>query len=125
MATISPVGSWIGKGVHQTVWDGITASTDTIIGGGSPMLGDKSVAVYSQTATGFNSVVITIQGSNDDTPTGNYTDLADAQGNVLTFSANKVEQILENPRWIRPRASGATGGSQSLKVVLISRADPR
>lgn len=124
MATIDPVGKWIAKGVHQIEWLGLTTSDDTVKAASLPHLSDKTVQVLSN-ATGFNSVTVTFVGSNDETATGTFTALADPQGNALTFTANKLEQLLENPRWIKPIASGATGGGQSFTIRLISRADPR
>lgn len=120
MATISPVGTWIAKGVHSSLWETLTGSGDTVNAESAPNLPDKTVTV---TGT-FNSATITIQGSNDATATGTYTTLNDANGNALTFTADKAEQILENPRFIRPIASGATGGTD-VDITLISRGELR
>lgn len=125
MATISPLGKWLAKGVHQATWSALTGSGDSAVAYGAPHLGDKTVTVNAETATGFNSVVVTLVGSNDETATGTYQSLNDAQGNVLTFSSGRIETLLENPKWIKPIATGATGGSQSFSVILISRSDPR
>jgi hypothetical protein len=122
MATIDPIGSWIARGVHQVTWSALTGSGDTVNAYSAPHLPDKTVTV---TATGFNSAVVTLVGSNDPTATGTYVTLNDPQGNALTFTANKVETLLENPRWIKPMASGATGGDQSFTIIMVSRADPR
>lgn len=122
MATIDPVGKWIAKGVHQVEWAALTGSGDTVNAASLPHLPDKTVIV---TATAYNSVTVTFVGSNDETATGTYVTLNDPQGNALTFTANKAETLLENPRWIKPIASGATGGTQSINIRLISRADPR
>jgi len=120
MATIDPSGTWIAKGVHQTTWSALTGSGDTVNASSVAHLPDKSVLVRGT----FASATITMVGSNDATATGTYTALNDPQGNALTFTADKIEQILENPRWIKPIASGATGGT-SVNIVLISRGGMR
>lgn len=54
----------------------------------------------------WGSATIVIQGSND----GNtWATLRDPAGNDLSFSANGLKAILENPRYIRPSSSGGTG----------------
>lgn len=121
MATIDPSGSWIAKGVHQCSWSALTGSGDTVNATSNPTLPDKTVVV---TATAFNSVVVTMVGSNYSVAsTATYVTLNDPNGNALTFSSSRTEQILENPRWIKPVASGATGGTQSINIVLISRGE--
>lgn len=60
-----------------------------------------------------------IEGSNQATP-ANWATLNDPQGNALSFTAAKMEQLLEMPRWIRPRVS-AGDGTTSLTVELWAR----
>lgn len=59
----------------------------------------------------------TVQGSNDGT---NWSALADPQGNALTFTAQKIEQALELPRYVRPIVT-AGDGTTSLVVTLCMR----
>lgn len=60
---------------------------------------------------------VTIEGSNDGT---NYAALADPQGNALTITAAKLEQVLELPRYVRPRVT-AGDGTTSLTVTICMR----
>jgi hypothetical protein len=55
-----------------------------------------------------------IEGSNEVTPT-NWATLNDPQANALSFTSAKIEQLLELPRWVRPRVS-AGDGTTSLTV---------
>lgn len=117
MATISPVGEWLSKGVFKTTWETL-ASGDTVNPESVSRLPDKTIQVFGT----FDSATITIQGSNDAGTT--YVTLNDPQGNALTFTANKIETILENPELIRPTASGGSG-STDVDIIMISSRDPR
>jgi hypothetical protein len=77
---------------------------------------DISVQVFGTFGAGGT---VLIEGSNQATPT-TWATLADPQGNALSFTAAKLEQILEMPRWIRPRVS-AGDGDTSLTVALWAR----
>ena len=58
-------------------------------------------------AANYGAATIVLEGSNDGT---NYITMADPQGNALSFTtSNRLEQLLEVPRFIRPRTSGGTG----------------
>jgi len=59
---------------------------------------DVSVQVFGTFGVGGN---LRIQGSNEQAPT-NWATLNDPQANALDFTAAKIEQVLENVRWIRP-----------------------
>jgi hypothetical protein len=64
---------------------------------------------------------IIIEGSNQSTPT-TWATLNDPQGNALsTVTSARIEQILEMPRWIRPRLSAGEAGVSSLTVELWAR----
>ncbi len=109
------------KGVYKATWAGFTAT-----GFGTPFdapfLSDKSVQVYGTTGTGG---VITIEGSNVGA-TGVYTTLDDPQGAALSGLATgaKIETVLDNTLFIRPRCTAA-GSLTDLNVVIIARADLR
>lgn len=60
---------------------------------------------------------VSIEGSNDGT---NWAILADPQGTPLTFTATKIEQLLESPRYIRPNVT-AGDGSTALVVTVFCR----
>ena len=77
---------------------------------------DKTVHV---TGT-FGTATVTIQGSNDGT---NFTNLVDPQGNALSFTATGIEQILENPEYIRVnRTSGDGTTDVSVRMLCKSSA---
>ena len=68
----------------------------------------------------FNGGTVVIEGSNDGV---NYSPLSDAQGNALTFTAMKIEQILEVTKYTRPRITSGTGVSVS--VLALCRRNTR
>lgn len=119
MATASVVSEvkYVDRNVVKQIWTFITG----LEGHGNPFSGaaypDKSIQ-FSGASGGTSSVVI--EGSNDDAASGTYHTLADPQGNVLTAGNSRVEAVLENTRWIRPRASTVTAGS-SIVVSLIAK----
>ena len=113
MATKNGEGVWIEPGVYIITWTGL--STGDV---GTPMdcarLNEKCVHV-----TGVNGAAGTtvIQGSNDAT---NWVTLADPQGNALSIGASVIEQILENPRYVRPNQT-AGDGTTSITVRIVAR----
>jgi len=60
---------------------------------------------------------INIEGSND---AATWFVLTDPQGNNITKTANALETIEENPRFLRPNVT-AGDGTTSLTVVLWAR----
>jgi hypothetical protein len=77
---------------------------------------DVSIQVLGTFGAGGN---LRIQGCNEVTPV-NWATLADPQGNALDFTAAKIEQLMEMPRWIRPSVT-AGDGTTSLTVRLWAR----
>jgi hypothetical protein len=73
---------------------------------------DRSI----QVAGTFGSATLTVQGSNDGS---NWATLNDPQGNALTVTSAKVEQILELTRYLRVTTSGGSG--TDLDVTLVCR----
>lgn len=111
MATINFRGSWIAKGVHQTVWPNM-GNADSGIAQSGGALSDKSVQ-----ATGtWGGATLVLQGSNDGTT---WFTLNDPAGTDISFTANGLMQILEGVRYIRPVTSGGAG--TDVTVVLIER----
>jgi hypothetical protein len=107
------------NGVRVFKWASLTETNNT----GEPIpaayLADKSVHVRGTWGTGGHAA---IQGSNeaDVAPaSANYTILADPQGNSIDLTADKIEQILENPYWIRPAITAGTG--VNLTVWLVAK----
>ena len=113
MAVRNHQQTWIQKGVSQTIWTGLL-NTDT----GSPQTGsnlaDKSVQVSGTFGAGGS---VSIKGSQDNVT---WFTLTDPQGNALVFTAAGMEQISENPRYMRPEVT-AGDGSTSLTVTVIAR----
>jgi len=110
----------LGGGVKLVTWTGLTKTTDDTgawyrnIG---PRFGDKSVHVFGTFGTGGT---VAIQGSNEAENITSNPILNDAQGNALSVSTGKIEQILENPAHIRPAVS-AGDGTTNLTVILCIR----
>jgi hypothetical protein len=77
---------------------------------------DISVQVIGTFGVGGS---VKLQGSNQAAPT-DWADLNDPQANPLAYTAAKIEQVLEMPRWIRPLVT-AGDGSTSLTVALWAR----
>jgi hypothetical protein len=78
---------------------------------------DKSVNVYGTWGSGGTLV---IQGTNDIADAANCTwaTLNDPQGNPLSITTNKVEQILEHTYQIRPKVTGGDA-TTTLTVDLL------
>ena len=118
--TITGVTDWINKGVMRTIWASFNST-----GNGTqleaPNLPDKTVTVYGSYVSGGGTILI--QGS-DVGGTGAWFTLADPQGTALSIATGKTEQILENPRYIRPRMS-AQAATTSVNVVIISQSTRR
>lgn len=75
---------------------------------------DRSVHVKGTFGVGGTCV---IEGDLEVAP-ASYATLNDPQGNPLSFSAEKIESILENATNIRPRVS-AGDGTTALDVYLL------
>lgn len=69
---------------------------------------DKSVQVIGTFAGG----TVSIEGSNNGS---DWAVLTDPQGNPLTFTTAKIEQIEEFTRFVRPRVTSGTG----LNIVVV------
>ena len=123
MATTRIWTTEIARGVVVTRWDTFTVSGD--VGGvlDAPHYPDKSVQVIGLPGGTTN---IVIEGSNDAPSNGNFQTLVDTQGNLLSFFGTMdptgIEQILDNPRYIRPRLDAITSLATSPAVIIVSRA---
>lgn len=71
-----------------------------------------------QIAGTFGSATVLAQGSNDGT---NYATLSDPQGNAISKTTAALEQIEEVTRYIKPTASGGTGQSLTVTLLLVRR----
>lgn len=61
---------------------------------------------------------VSIQGSNDGT---NWAVLSDTQGNAMTFTATKIEQCQDLPRYVRPAVTAGDGTTALVVTALIRR----
>lgn len=112
MAVRNAQQTWMQKGVSRTIWSGLL-NTDT----GSPesgaALADRNVQVLGTFGAGGS---VRMMGSND---LVTWSQLTDNQGNAIILTAAGMEQIQENPFYIRPEVT-AGDGATSLTVVLIA-----
>lgn len=123
MATINPaitkdVGGGDGSIVLAT-WAHLVAASLAGAPIEMPQHSDVCVQVIANTAGGATCVV---EGSNDGT---NYGTLYNAQGSALSFTATGApKQLMERPRFIRPRISGGGGTEDWTIVMLLQRHTP-
>ena len=93
-------------------WPGLTTG-DT----GRPLemtgWADRSVQI---TGT-FGGATLTIQGSNNGSE---WNTLTDPQGNEIVLTSQKIEQIMEITRYIKPIVSGGSGTSINI-ITLVRR----
>lgn len=111
-ATFDNNVSELGTVVLMT-WSGLL-NGDTGAGAQWVDYSDRCIQVTGTFGAGGS---VTIQGSNDGT---NWAALSDPQGNALTFTATKIEQALELPRYVRPSVT-AGDGTTNLVVTICMR----
>lgn len=109
------------KGVVTSQWSAINKNSGATSGTplDAPHLPDKCVEISGT----FSGATIVIEGHNASTATGGtYITLNDSrgEGNALSFTAANIVTIMENPRFIRPRLTAATG-TPSLNVRIVSQ----
>jgi hypothetical protein len=65
----------------------------------------------------ISGATIVVEGSNDGT---NYNTLNNAQGAALSFTslADSMKQIVERPRYIRPKITGGTATGIGVYIVM-------
>ena len=116
MVAIVIVPTKISRGSHKWIWD---AMGDDDTGdaldpdGGGMSFADKTV----QASGTWASATVVIQGSNDNVT---WFTLNDPGGTALSFTADAIKVILENPLYIRPKSSGGSG--TDVNVTLAGRA---
>jgi len=99
--------------VQLATWSGLL-NTDT----GAPLdWTEYADRCFQVTGTFGAAGSCTIQGSNDGV---NWAPLTDPQGNNLAFTAQKIEQAMELPRFVRPNVT-AGDGTTNLVVTLCMR----
>lgn len=77
----------------------------------SPEWGDRSI----QVAGTFNGGTVSFQGSNDGIT---WATLNDPQGNALTFTASRIEQLLEIALYMRAVVTAGTGLNINVNVLM-------
>ncbi|MEK9725184.1 MAG: hypothetical protein VW405_17110 [Rhodospirillaceae bacterium] len=75
-------------------------------------IGDKCIQ-YDGT---WGTATFSLQGSNDGTTW--YT-LTDPQGNSITGTADRMEQIMETPKYLRPNLTTAGAGATIVAVIYV------
>lgn len=104
-------------------WEGLTTN-DTGVPWERSDFQDKTVQIYGDFGSG---ATVTLQGSNDPRANPNDADhasavwfsLTDPQANAIAKTAAAGEQILENPRWIRPSVTGGTSPDLDIAIEAI------
>ena len=105
-----------GSSIILIKWEALTKTTnDTGQPYICPNFADKSIQIIGTFGVGG---ICTIQGSNmPSTPT--YATLTDPQGNALTITAAKIEQVLENTYLVRPAITGGDATTDLDVYMLI------
>lgn len=112
MATITPVVTNPVRGISKVVWSNLT-DADTALAERLPHMAEKAVQVDVTAGT----PTCIIEGSNDNST---FTGLNDPSSAALSFAADGLNQILENPEFIRPRVSTGTG---TVTVTIVAHAN--
>lgn len=117
MATITASASRIGENTVVVEWAGLT-QTGADDGSWFQMTPGADRSVHITGTLGVGGTLV-IEGSNAPTPTSGVT-LTDPQGNNLSFTAvDRIEQVAEYTRWIRPRVTGGDG-TTSFTVRMLA-----
>lgn len=113
------------EGCKLIVWGPLTTA-DRI--GKAVMLGDFPGKCVHVTGTfGAGSPSVAIEGANKPGTAGNptappadadFSTLNDPSSTALTFTVQRIEEVLEDPTWIRPNLTGGDG-TTSLTVSLF------
>ena len=113
MAAINHTTVQMSRGSHYWEWLAISESDtpDNLDDGdGAVAFADKTVQVDGTFGTG----TVTIEGSNDGV---SFFGLKDPNGTAISFTAAGMAAILENPRYIKPVITGATGASINVRIT--------
>lgn len=108
----------IAPGVNKIIWTGLL-NGDTGTPYSDLLTVDKEVHVTGTFGAGGS---VTVQ-SDVDTTFANPLTAHDPQGNDLTFTAARLEKVLEPSGVLRPSVT-AGDGTTSLTVTLITRQSP-
>lgn len=78
---------------------------------------DKTVQ-FDDTGGAWGSATAELQGANTNVA-GAFKLLTDPQGNTLTKTADAIEAVTENPRYIRPILTTAGSGATVFVTLLV------
>jgi hypothetical protein len=109
--TVTDVGGKDGS-VKLAVYDNLDELDTTPAAVQLPEWADRSVQIVGT----FNGGTVVVEGSNDGVT---WATLNDPQGNPLSFTTSKVEQILEVVLYTRPRVSA--GASVDVDAHFLLR----
>src|SRR5262245_16941674 len=118
MASITASANTLANSCLLFTWTPFTEA-DTCVGVQIPWMADKSVHVKGT----FGTATVKIQGSNDGATAAVFSAvtlglLNKPDGTQLSFATEGLNQILENPVWIRPiMVAGGTGMSTTILLV--------
>ena len=111
MAVQSFGGSWIARGVHQTLWVAM-ANGDT----GAPQSNSTlPLKCFALTGTFGVGGSCRLMGSQDGTT---WMAVKDREGNAVVLTAAGSRDVTENPRFMRPEVT-AGDGTTALVASLI------
>lgn len=106
------------RGTALISWSGLL-NGDTGKGVLASSLSDKMIQFRGTFGVGGT---IVFEGSNDSTDgtNGNWVGLVDPQGNAISKTAAMVEEVLENPLWVRPRVTAGDGTTSLIAELTAS-----
>lgn len=114
-------------GVMIVFWEGVTTAAPGLPVR-LPFYTDKCVQLGAYGGNTHGDSTTVMQGSNDpaadpahaDYATSVWFTLTDPQGNAISRTTTaKIEQIMENPLWVRPVPSGGT--DDDIDVILVCK----
>lgn len=119
---VAPTITQLSQNAKRVSWEALdyvdpTPGPEDYYQGSAIAVGDYA-DVSVQVMGTFGTATVLLEGSNDGGTT--YTTLNDPQGNALTFTTAKIEQVLEPMSLIRPRVS-VGDESMDVDVVLFMR----
>lgn len=109
MATITPTVEHLSNDQVMVLWETLTES-DTALAFELGAFKDKTVQVVGT----FGGATVVFQGSNDNST---FAGLTDHSATAISLTAAGLELVAENPRYVRPSASGGT--SQDIDIYLL------
>lgn len=111
MAEIQYSISRVGESHRLVTWTGVTQA-DTF----QSFLNAKNIkSAVIQIAGTFGAATVVVNGSNDNTV---FAGLSDHGATAISVTVNSIKFIQERPLYFQPAASGGTGQSLTVKLLL-------